>query len=83
MNDHVARLHERIELLQRELEATASEAPYAELLKIIHRPGWTTPAEILLTTAAVDNLVAQVAAVRGTNQGLMAGAREVAAATRA
>lgn len=83
MDEHVARLHERVERLQREFEATAKEASYPELLKIIHRPGWTTPAEMLLATAAVDNLIAQVVAVRQANQALMAGAREVAVATRA
>ncbi len=83
MSEHITRLHERIEYLQRELEATAGEAPYPELLKIIHRPGWTTPAETLLTVAVVDNLIAQVAAVRQANQRLMAGAREVAEPARA
>ena len=30
------------------------------LLQIIHRPGWTTPAEFLLVNSIVDHLAGQV-----------------------
>jgi hypothetical protein len=83
MQDHVKRLSERIEYLQRELEATAKEAAYPDLLTIIRRPGFTTPAELALLLGLVDNLTAQVTAIRQANGSLLAGAREVGAAARA
>src|SRR5690242_17257817 len=44
----IGRLESDIKTLQKTLSAFAHEDPYAQLLKFIHQPGWTTPAEFLL-----------------------------------
>jgi hypothetical protein len=80
MPDHVAELHEKIERLQRELQALTTKPPHEELLKIIHRSGWTTPAEAALTQALVDGMLRQVASLRQTQEDLLDGARQVGAA---
>jgi hypothetical protein len=83
MSDHVTQLHEKVERLHREFKDMASQPPYEELLKIIHRPGWTTPAEVALVSGVVDGLQRQVAAMRLTHEELLAGSRQVGAATHA
>jgi hypothetical protein len=81
MQDHVSQLHQKVERLQREFQALTDKAPHDELLQIIHRPGWTTPAEAALAHAMVDGLIRQVAAMRQTHEDLLAAARQVGAAT--
>ena len=50
-----------------------------ELLLIIRRPGYTTPAELLFTTAIVDALQTHVNAINQLGNNLMAGAKAVVA----
>lgn len=77
LGDHMARLHEQIEHLRSEFDATVAEAPYKELLVIIHKPGWTTPQEAALTRVMVNNMSAHIRALRQANRELLAAAREV------
>lgn len=48
-----------------------------ELIRIIHGPGWTTPAEFLLVTSALESISAQTRIVTTQRQQLLAAAREV------
>ena len=77
LGDHIAKLHEQIERLRSEVEATVAESPYRELLVTIHNPGWTTPQEAALTRAMVNSISAHVGAVRQANRELLAAAREI------
>ena len=48
-----------------------------ELLKIIHRPGWTTPAEFTLVNSVVDSLHAQARNVATLRIALVTGSKQV------
>ena len=55
----------------------ASSDYWRELFKIIHFPGWTTPAEFLLVSSLVENMIAQTRTLAQQQQTLLAGARAV------
>ena len=56
----IGRLEKSINALQDRLSILAAEDDYVELIKIIRRPGWTTPAEFRLVTTIVDTFARQV-----------------------
>jgi hypothetical protein len=47
------------------------------LLKVIKRPGWTTPAELIMALGMVESLVTQVAAFNQLSAALIKGSRAV------
>jgi len=49
------------------------------LIPIIHRPGWTTPAEVAFFTGIVDSMVTHTRALSALKQALLSGASMVAA----
>jgi len=55
----------------------ADSATTDELWRIIHNPGWTTPAERLLVTASLEYIIAQAKLLNNLQQNLLAGARAV------
>lgn len=73
----VANLEASIKELQVDLTRLAHEAELQELLKIIHRPGYTTPAEFTLTVGVVNTMIAQTRALSGLKQALLLGNREI------
>jgi hypothetical protein len=56
----------------------ADDRHTSELLQIIHRPGWTTPAEMLLVYGYLDAISAHAKLIANLNESLLAGARAVA-----
>jgi len=48
-----------------------------ELWRIIHQPGWTTPAERMLVTASLEHILAQAKLLTTLQQNLLAGAKAV------
>lgn len=48
-----------------------------DLLPIIHRPGWTTPAEILLVSGLVESLLQHSQILDATHAALIRGASAV------
>jgi len=52
-------------------------ADLAELLKHIHNPGWTTPAEFQLVNALVESLLAQTRTLQAQRQGLLTGSQTI------
>jgi len=48
-----------------------------EFLRIIHQPGFTTPAEVLLFRGIADSLLEQTRAVAGLKQVLLSSASKV------
>ncbi|MEV0537887.1 hypothetical protein [Kitasatospora sp. NPDC050463] len=74
--DQLAHLEQRIHHLITVTKSVTND-PHEELLKIIHRPGWTTPAEVALVTNAVDHLIKQTEALNEARMGLIEGARSI------
>lgn len=62
--------HEMLELSGGDLE---------ELFRVIHFPGWTTPAEFQLVWGVTESLIAQVNTLRNLQKTLISGAKAVAA----
>jgi hypothetical protein len=52
-----------------------------DLISIIHRPGWTTPAEFMLVSGLVDAMTAHTKVIAGLQQTLLGGAAAIGAAT--
>ncbi len=70
-------LEAHIHAVKATLMTLADSSELDELLAIIHRPGWTTPAEGMLVTASLEYLAAQTKLVATLRQNLLAGARAV------
>lgn len=66
-----------IESAIQELRDLGDGEDLRDLLKIIHQPGWTTPAEFVFTTVLAEALVAQLEVARRMKAGLLAGANRV------
>ena len=58
------------------LNGVADNKEFDELLTIIHKPGWTTPAEALLVHGLLESMVTQAKHIAGLKQTLF-GARAV------
>jgi hypothetical protein len=69
----------RISNVTQSLKALADDKEFTELLAIIHRPGWTTPAEALLVNGFLDSMTAHAKHLTELKQTLLAGARAVSA----
>lgn len=78
MGEHIAQLEKGIETLHKSARAFAEDDGYTELLRIIRRPGWTTPAEIAFFLAIVDGMNAQVRELTRFKQELVGAANQVA-----
>lgn len=80
MDSHeMKHLVDSIGQLRRSLGDLANDQDLEELLKIIHRPGWTTPAEFQLVAGIVDSIQAHARALVGLKQALLAGSQKVGA----
>jgi hypothetical protein len=67
----------RISSLTQSLKALADDRELTELVAIIHKPGWTTPAEALLVNGLLDSMIAHTKHLAELKQALLAGARAV------
>jgi hypothetical protein len=72
-------LETKLKGLRGSLAKLADEKQFEELLVIIHKPGWTTPAEYLLVRGMLDAMGAHAQALVGLKQALMEGSRMVSA----
>jgi hypothetical protein len=83
MSEHDISLLERdIVTLQKTVHAFAQEDPLAQLLKFIHQPGWTTPAEFLLVHGAINAMNAQLRELITLRDVVVGAGREIAAGER-
>ena len=79
MEDHdVGQLERNIEQVQVRLRALVDEDRFAELIRFIKKPGWTTPAEFYLVNTTVEIVGRQIEIVDQLSTGLV-GVREGAA----
>jgi hypothetical protein len=73
------RLEERIDLLAKAMAKLGDGKDLKELIPIIRKPGWTTPAEFLLVAGVVDSMIAQAEGLAGLKEALVKGSRAVGA----
>lgn len=74
----IAHLETRIRTLSERLETMSDSSDLEELIIIIHRPGWTTPAEYQLVTGLVDIMQQQMEVLADLRQALVNGSRAIA-----
>lgn len=70
-------LQKKITALSKALANLGKGTDLRELILIIRRPGWTTPAELRFAVAMVDNLQAQTDLIAKTSKDLLAAAKAV------
>jgi len=70
-------LENQLKTLDGNFKKLADDHTIAEILRIIRKPGYTTPAEFKLTTGIVDSLTAQVEVLIRLRQNLVEGSRLV------
>ena len=75
----IASLETQITSLQEELIRLASEDDLSELIGLIRKPFWTTPAEYLLVNGAVSIMREQTRLLAEQKRVLMEGSRAVSA----
>jgi hypothetical protein len=75
---HIDKLAGHIERYRSGKKAMMAEDSLDEMIQIIHRPGWTTVAEMALVTTMLDNLREQAASLATKEQALLAAMRLVA-----
>jgi hypothetical protein len=64
MNHDIRGLEKKLHGIKNGLAALGSHNVADELISIIHRPGWTTPAEFLLVSAMAESLQRQLDTAR-------------------
>lgn len=74
---HIKMLDERISALSDVLAHLGKGSDLKELLRIIRKPGWTTPAEFRFSLAIVDSMKIQVDGLAQTSARLLEAAKVV------
>lgn len=78
MEEHdVGQLEKHIEQVQGRLRALVDEDRFAELIRIIRNPGWTTPAEFHLVNTGVEIVGRQIDVLEHLSIGLLEGSQKV------
>ncbi len=75
--DHVALLDKKITALSDALAGLGRGTELKELLRIIRKPGWTTPAEFAFSMALLDGMQAHVAVLAREVTAMVVAARQV------
>lgn len=74
---HVRVLDEKITALSQALADLGRGTSLRDVIKIIHFPGYTTPAEFTFTVAIVDAMAAHVGALAKLEKDLLVGSKKV------
>jgi len=77
--NHLAKLETHIRSLKSAHTAFGNIDDWDELQILIHRPGWTTPAEQLFVAATLESILEQTKQLNTLREGLLASARAVGA----
>jgi len=77
MDHNIDMLATHIRGLQHAIAKLATDNHTEELMRIIHRPGWTTPAEFALMVAGLESARSQAEVLVKQLRGLAAGAGQV------
>jgi hypothetical protein len=73
----IDKLDKKITDLSAALATLGRGTDFKELIRIIHNPGWTTPAELKLTFTVLETMQAQVSQLTKLSDALMMSARKV------
>ncbi|WP_114809815.1 hypothetical protein [Paraburkholderia kururiensis] len=76
-HDHVSKLEAKIATLRKAADEFASQDGYDVLFRIIHQPGWTTPAEFAFAVALVDTMAGAANVLVQAKSALVAASRAV------
>lgn len=79
---HVRKMETTIKQVATSLGKLGNGPGMPELLRIIHRPGFTTPAEIAFILSTLEAMLTMSKALAGLKDGLLAGSRAVGSAER-
>lgn len=71
----LTKLESRINELSQGLKQLSDDDELTELIKMMHQPGWTTPAEFLLISGLVDALIMKTKTLRNLKHTLISGSR--------
>jgi len=83
MEHDLKTLESGIRRLQKNIDGLRDDDGFAELLRIIHRPGWTTPAEFQLVFGLVEIIDSHLRALVTMRELLVRSSREVGVHTGA
>ena len=75
----IGRLEKSINGVRERMEVLAQGDDLAELIKLIRKPGWTTPAEFRLVYGVVQTINRQVEVIEHLQTDLLEGSRQVTA----
>jgi hypothetical protein len=73
----ITSLETKVKALSAHLKALANTSDLEELLVMIHRPGWTTVAELALVSGIVDSIQGHVNNLAELRKTLLSGSRAV------
>ena len=79
----LSQLESHIQSIRTAHQALAAGGEMDDLFKIIHNPGWTTPAEYAFLLASLESIKAQTQQLAGLQQSLLAAAQSVSTARAA
>jgi len=73
----ISKLEKHVKELNQSLNGLADNTEFDELLKIIHRPGWTTPAEFMFAMGVVESMTVHARALTDLKRTLINASRKV------
>jgi prefoldin subunit 5 len=74
---NIAQIEKRLTTLKNEIQQLSNANIYDQLLQIIHKPGWTTPAEARFFETTMELISAQVQSLARAQQGLLEASQAV------
>ena len=74
----IRHLEGRLKTLVLTLETVRSKQEFEELIKIVHGPGWTTPAEYQLVAGVVESMISHAEALNALKVVLLEASKEIA-----
>jgi hypothetical protein len=77
MKHDINGLEKKLRTLNKSLSDLGGQSVSEEFIRIIHGPGWTTPAEFALVNAMADSLQTQVESARSQFQQMMGAAGQI------
>ena len=76
-NTHIDDLIKQVKELSGALRDLSDPRKFKQVIVIMKRPGWTTPAELAFARAIVDGMLAHTVALQGLKDGLLDGSKAV------
>ena len=70
-------LEKKVDALSNALAKLSSAEDFRELILILRRPGWTTPAEFIFASSIIDSMTAQVKTLTQLKTSFLKGSKAV------